>query len=347
MTAGYRPQEPEEFDYVVEDVQVVAEDGVVLAGNLSYPEGAVRAPAILLLQDSGVHDRHQTGFGHRPLLVLADHLTQAGYAVLRLDQRGAGASEGQAATTGFDDKVGDAVHALATLSEHPAVDPWSLALVGLGEGGLVGAAVGARWPDVAAAILLGTPAVPIRRFLRHQSRTAAEASGFPPARVDDAVAVNSRIFKALAGPRGTADLVAEFAPLLGSYLARWADSSEIIGQGDDLAEAMARAVTRPSFRSLLRVRPAALLARLHCPVLALYGALDAQLDVDANVAAAAAALADNPAEQTEVRCLDGLNHLLQPALSGSIEEYAAIETTMADIALAEIVDWLGHALAER
>lgn len=347
MNRTRRPQEPEEFDYEVEELRIVADDGVVLAGSLSYPEGAVQAPAVLLFQDSGAHDRHHTGFGHRPFLILADHLTRSGFAVLRLDQRGIGGSGGQASLAGFDDKVMDALQALATLAEHDAVDPWSLALIGLGEGGLAAAAAGSRWPDIAAAGLLGTPAVPIDQFLRHQTRSAAEASGFSPARVDDAVAVNARVFQALTRRRGTAALIAELTPVLAAYLHRWADSSAVAGRADDLAEAMARAVTRPPFRSLLGVAPGALLAGLACPVLALYGALDTQLDVEANAAAAEAALADNPAETTAVRILEGLNHRLQPALSGAIEEYAALETTIAEAALEELVDWLGRALAER
>jgi hypothetical protein len=51
-----------------------------------------------------------------------------------------------------------------------------------------------------------------------------------------------------------------------------------------------------------------------------------------------ALLAGNPA--ATVRVLPGLNHLMQPAASGSPTEYASIETTMAPEALDLITGWL-------
>ena len=80
-----RPQDPRERPYVIEQVQFAGGDGVTLAGELTMPSTGGPFPAAILLSGSGPSDRNHTVSGHRPWLVLSDHLTKAGYAVLRYD----------------------------------------------------------------------------------------------------------------------------------------------------------------------------------------------------------------------------------------------------------------------
>ncbi len=79
-----RPQEPREpFPYRAEDVVFHnTEDDITLAGTLTLPPSDGTFPAVLLLSGSGPQDRDEAVFGHRPFLVLADHLTQRGIADL-------------------------------------------------------------------------------------------------------------------------------------------------------------------------------------------------------------------------------------------------------------------------
>ncbi len=57
-----------------------------------------------------------------------------------------------------------------------------------------------------------------------------------------------------------------------------------------------------------------------------------------NLAAIRAALAHN--RHVTIVELPGLNHLFQPATTGSISEYGKIEWTMAPEALTTITDWV-------
>lgn len=66
--------------------------GVTLAGTLTRPEGDEPVPGVVLISGSGPQNRDEALMGHRPFLVLADHLTRQGVAVLRLDDRGVGES---------------------------------------------------------------------------------------------------------------------------------------------------------------------------------------------------------------------------------------------------------------
>ena len=86
-----RPQEPKPpFPYTAEDVEYANDAaGVTLAGTLTIPEGEGPFTAAILISGSGAQDRDEFILGHRPFLVLADHLTRSGVAVLRVDDRGA------------------------------------------------------------------------------------------------------------------------------------------------------------------------------------------------------------------------------------------------------------------
>ncbi len=89
-----RPQEPKRpFPYTAEEVSYVS-GGVKLAGTLTVPQGPGPFPAVLLITGSGPQDRDAASYGHQPFLVIADHLSRRGIAVLRVDDRGTGGSAG-------------------------------------------------------------------------------------------------------------------------------------------------------------------------------------------------------------------------------------------------------------
>src|SRR5262249_54683246 len=96
----------------------------------------------------------------------------------------------------------------------------------------------------------------------------------------------------------------------------------------------------PWLRFFLDYDPAPALARLRCPVLALFGSRDLQVPPEANRIAMKEALAASGSRDVEIDDLDGLNHLCQHATTGSPAEYSAIEETMAPEAQAKITTWI-------
>lgn len=99
-------------------------------------------------------------------------------------------------------------------------------------------------------------------------------------------------------------------------------------------------MSTPWMRHFLTYDPAPTLRRLRKPVLALYGALDLQVPPSQNAAMLSESLraAGNP--DYTVRELPHLNHLLQPATTGSPAEYARTEETMSPEALRVIGAWI-------
>lgn len=136
---------------------VIERGGADLVGSLHGHEEGSSDPAILLLHGS-------TPAGRRLALyrVLASKLSDLGYVVLTIDQRGYGASDDPVFLrdpSSFD-YVGDAAHALEYLSELPGVDDSRVYLVGHSFGADVAASTAAAGHEVTRLVLIG----PARNF---------------------------------------------------------------------------------------------------------------------------------------------------------------------------------------
>jgi predicted acyl esterase len=97
---------------------------------LTLPEGAGPFPAAILVSGSGPQDRDETILEHKPFHVLADHLTQAGIAVLRYDDRGVAESGGKFSTATSEDFTGDALAAFAYLQGRAEIAPGRVGIIG-------------------------------------------------------------------------------------------------------------------------------------------------------------------------------------------------------------------------
>jgi uncharacterized protein len=119
------------------DVSFTSKDGSVLAGTISYPDGAGPFPIVILLQGSGVNDRNET-IGPNPVFAeLADALNARGYAVLRYDKRWGGASHSAVPETTVvrADAVADGVAAVAFVQSASQIDASRVYFLGHSEGG--------------------------------------------------------------------------------------------------------------------------------------------------------------------------------------------------------------------
>ncbi len=338
-----RPQEPTApLPYLSRDVEVPNTGaGLTLAGTLTTPPSGGPFPAVVLITGSGPQDRDETVFGHKPFLVLADALTRRGIAVLRVDDRGTGASTGTFAGATDDDFVGDALAGVAFLKGRAGIDPRAIGLIGHSEGGIVAPKAAARSGDVAFIVLLEAPGVPLRRIIEEQSTLILQAGGADAAAVAKAAETQRRCFAALDRNPDDAKARAAIVEVLRSDAPDRGSMSDEQTQALDAAFAREAAqMTSPWMRGLLDYDPATALERVHCPVLAVGGAKDLQVPAEENLGAIAAALRAGGNHDVTIRTLPGLNHLLQPASTGAPSEYAGIETTIAPEALQLIGDWV-------
>lgn len=101
------------------------------------------------------------------------------------------------------------------------------------------------------------------------------------------------------------------------------------------AQLMSQSLIDPWLAYFWKYDPAEAWKKVRCPVLALNGSLDMQVNADENLAAIQAA-----APQATTKKLEKLNHLFQTAQTGAGIEYSRLEETISPVALEEISNWL-------
>jgi hypothetical protein len=339
-----KPQEPAPpFPYRAEEVSFVNPRGKNrIAGTLTIPEGKGPFPGVLLLTGSGAQDRDETVFGHRPFLVLADYLTRRGVAVLRVDDRGVGGSEGSHARSTLLDLSDDAVSGIAYLRARNEVDRARIGLLGHSQGGLVGSIAAVRMSDaVSFLVLLASVGMPGDELLQRQSAMVAKQQGAGAAQIERQDEIQARIYSALKEPGDSAAVAERVRPLVAELLQYIPeDQANAMGGREVTIDRQLLALLSPSFRSLLVHDPRPVLRQVRSPVLALNGEKDVQVPAKESLAGIEKALLEGRNKDVTVRTMPGLNHLFQTCENGSIAEYASIEETMSPVVLETIGDWI-------
>ncbi len=170
---------PADAPYTAEDVVVKTPAGHTLAGTLTLPKGASRAKpvgAIVTVTGSGPQDRDEAiGLpGFRPFRQIADSLARRGTAVLRMDDRGTGASGGTFKGSTSADFAEDARAGLAYLRTRPEIRPERLGVLGHSEGAIIAPIVAEKEPTLRAIVLLAGIAQPGRIALHFQIKNGYE-----------------------------------------------------------------------------------------------------------------------------------------------------------------------------
>jgi hypothetical protein len=328
LTRPSRPQEPKPpFPYRSEHVSITnAPAQVVLDGTLTLPEGAGPFPAVVLISGSGPQNRDEEIFGHKPFLVIADHLSRGGIAVLRYDDRGVGKSTGSPASATSEALAGDAWAAWQALGTRADIDRTRIGLLGHSEGGLIAPMLAAAHPEIAFIVLIGGPGVTGEQILLKQAELIATAMGAPPA----AVAANAEIQKQVFAILREETSQARIAERIGAIPVGSKEASAALVQQSASAW----------MRFFVLYDPAPALRKVRCPVLAIGAELDLQVPPEQNLPAIEAALREGVNKDITISRLPGLNHLLQPAKTGLPAEYAQIETTVAPAALDAMTAWI-------
>jgi len=159
---------PPDGAYRAQDVMIRAPQGHLLAGTLTAPARNGRIAAALLITGLSPHERNNGDAPWMPFRDIADTLTRAGIAVLRVDDRGVGKSTGDRTTFTCFDKADDVRTEVAWLRARPDIDPKRIMLVGYSEGGLIAPMVAATDPAIAALITLAGPGVSGMEVARYQ-----------------------------------------------------------------------------------------------------------------------------------------------------------------------------------
>jgi len=338
-----RPQEPARpfpYDTVAVSYDNPQAAGVRLAGTLTLPRGAGPFPCALLITGSGPEDRDETVFGQRTFLVLADHLTRHGIAVLRVDDRGVGGSTGRFSTATSEDFASDALAGISYLETRKDIDGGKIGLIGHSEGGLIGPIVATRSPAVAFMVMMAGPGVPGDSILMLQTTALRRSMGMGEAATMRQAGMSRRMYARLR----TGDSLGVVAIGREMVKAQLEDLPEetrkAMGDPDSLMSGSLRQLFTPWMRFFVTYDPRPTLQAVKCPVLAINGSRDLQVLPKENLDAIREALAAGGNRNVVVKELPGLNHMFQTCTLCTMAEYAQLEETIAPAALDEMSQWI-------
>ena len=361
--------------YHIETVTLTSLVGnVALAGTLSIPDGPGPFPAAVLLSDMGLQDRDSRLGNYRLFADLASNLARQGIAVLRLDDRGVGQSEGDSRLVTTADLMRDAQAALGYLRVRPSIDPTRTGLVGHGEGGNV-ALLAAAWAQPPSFVVcLAAAGVNGMDLLAHQDEpaTAADtartgathrqaladitakakelrAKGSNSAQVDTYVAQQTLKMRSAESKQAEATL--KFRRAMFEIIRQTANREQAQAivtnmlrqrypqQDAALTRSRVEELTTPWYRYYLAFDPRPKLAEVQCPVLLLNGTDDAEVNAAINLTALEKGLKAN--KRVTVRRLSGVQHSFQtpvaeliPNADGTVDPVVSAEM------LGMVRDWV-------
>lgn len=272
--------------------------GFNLAGTITKPDSATPLPAIVLIAGSGPTDRDETVAGIPIFGHIARDLVAAGFFVVRYDKRGVGQSGGRAESVTIADYAEDARQVVYWLGRRKDVDKNRIALVGHSEGALVAMLVAGRERGrVGALALIAGPSTNGAEVVLEQQKYVLSKMPIDEAQRAEKVALQEKINAAVI--KGTG----------------WTD----------LPEPARRAADTPWFYSFLTFDPEKAMNDTRQPVLIVQGELDVQVQPHhADKLAALARARKGTKAAVDVVKVPGINHLLVPAKTGDISEYASL-----------------------
>ncbi len=313
-----RPQKPmPPFPYTQEEVTFTNGDAV-LKGTLTLPKGCSNQTlALVMVSGSGLQNRDSELFEHKPFEVIADALARAGYATLRYDDRGCGESIGDVANATTDDFKADALAAIELLRGRFA----KVGVIGHSEGGTIAMMLAAEG-KVDFIVSLAGMVVSGEETLLWQTAIALSAAGVEQNDIDKYAQLLRETYSALRSG----------APMPS------AEGRELPIMLKQSYSGLSRQLQTPYIKRLITIDMRPLLDKISCPVLALNGTKDQQVEPESNLKALQDTLGGK--NGSKVMAMEGLNHLFQHCSTGLVAEYRTLEETFAPEALEVIIKWL-------
>lgn len=350
-----RPQTPKPpFSYSVEEVSYSSADkSVKLSGTFTYPAAGNQFPTAILITGSGQQDRDETIFSHKPFAVIADYLTNKGYAVLRVDDRGKGSSTGNVVKATSEDFAHDVALGIQYLKTRAEVDTNTLGLIGHSEGGYIAAYLASTRKDINFIILLAGPGVKGLDLMAEQNSAYLQSSGISANTANLYKTLYSEIGNALLTSNDTATAMRKAWTSYKAWasLAPQASLAALGLVNDEVAKmnvsALIGGFSSPWMNYFLQCDASKHLEKTKAAVLALNGAKDIQVIADQNINGIKKALEKSKSRTYQTRIFPDLNHLFQHCVKCTVPEYAEVEETFSPEVLQEMGKWLDQNVKTR
>ncbi|MEO7190474.1 MAG: alpha/beta fold hydrolase [Vicinamibacterales bacterium] len=297
-----------------EDVFIPA-NGFSLGGTLSKPSNAApRLPAVILVSSPGPQDRDLTVFGVSIFGQLANALADAGFAVVRYDGRGVGRSGGRTENAALAEYAEDVLHVVGWLRKRRDIDPERIAVVGYSEGAPVALTAAGREKRIKGVVLVAAPGRTGREVTLEQQQHVLSRLNIPESEKASRTSLQTRIIDAA-----------------------------VTGNWEGMPRELRDQADSPWFKGWLLFDPATAIAKLEQPLLLVHGTVDREIPAAHSERLETLARARRKAPEAATRrvLVTGVNHLLIPADTGEVDEYATLpDRNLSRDLVASIATWL-------
>ncbi|MSR47402.1 MAG: alpha/beta fold hydrolase [Planctomycetes bacterium] len=291
--------------------------GWSIAGEVTKKSGLEGAlPAVFFVSGSGLQDRNGMSGGiELGTHELLDHLTEAEFLVLRVDDRGVGKSGGPLEGLTLGNLVDDARAGVEFLLARPDVDPKRVFVIGHSEGGVTAPILACELP-LRGIVLMAAPGRSMFAILQDQKRSGLAAAGVPQPMIDSELEVHAKFLELVTGTGeiDPAEVRADYRPALKD---------------------------RAWLRSHAEHDPIAQIASVKQSVLIAQGAKDVQVSADRDTPPLVAALRAAGNADVTLALFPDLDHLFKRTLSDppSTADYLKARPVDAEF-LSKLTAWL-------
>jgi pimeloyl-ACP methyl ester carboxylesterase len=303
-----------------DEAVMIPATGFNIGATITRPSTAAATPlaAVILLAGAGINDRDGQANGVPTIGQLAGAMAKAGYLVVRYDKRGFGQSGGRAESSTLTDQAEDVRSVVRWLNERKDVDPKRIAVAGHSEGAWVAMLAAAKERKIAAVVSLAGAGTTGAELILAQQQRALEQSSLSPQDRASRVALQKQIHSAVLSGKG------------------W----------DGVPPNLRKEADTPWMQSVLLFDPARTLEDVRQPVLFVHGALDHEVEPANAERLVEIARKESKSKSVELVMVRGVNHLMTPAVTGEVSEYASLDDRTVSKDVTEAVNgWLAKTFA--
>jgi pimeloyl-ACP methyl ester carboxylesterase len=279
-----------------DEAVIIAGTGFNLGATITKPASpGPSMPAVILLPASG-GDRDGLTQGIPTFAQLAGAMADAGVLAVRYDKRGFGQSGGRAESATIQDYAEDVRSVVRWLQQRKDIDSKRIAVIGHGEGAWVALLAASRERRISAVASIAGPSTTGAEVVLEQQQQSLDLLKLTPQERQQKIELQKQIQSAVLTGKG------------------W----------EGVSKDERRAADTPWFQSLLTYDPAKVLKDVKQPLLFVHGELDKQVPVAHADRLADLARKHSDSKSVDVVVVRGVNHLLVPAITGEISEYASL-----------------------
>ena len=302
-----------------------------LAATLMIPDNDSLIGAVILVSVAGPTDRDLSLGTHKYFKELADGLAANGIASIRYDDRGVGESGGDLNQTTLKQRTMDACNVMEQLrQEFPEVN--SFGFIGMSEGAGIAVKSTELCPGASFIVMLSPPVRKGKVEMKNQMKRLLATSYFSEEQKIEIEKEGHRFLELVSSknPEKNQDEILEI--MKGKYGGVILPPYQFVPKSP---EDKTDFVLSPWYQSQVNYDVREPISKLDTPALAIYGSLDMAIDPIANSDTLKGLNRD-----IHIIRMDGINHLMQEANTGSPLEYVFLPAGFSDKVIQKITEWM-------